>query len=212
MRAFMQGDGRPAILGAFREENMRKIGILAAALAFTSPAVAMGSGGGYGGGFSGGAGNSGSFDEYATAIRLIHHEKYGDAIPHLQSALTDKPHSADILNYLGYTERMVGNYNYSMAYYQQALKEDPDHKGAHEYLGELYLNLHDLPSAQAQLATLNQLCPSGCDEVVALTKSIATYQAAFPNGAPAATSDATPATPAQPAAPAQPATPAAPAP
>lgn len=195
---------------------MRNTGILAflAITALTAPALAMGSGGGYGGGMGGMGGSSGSFDEYATAIRLIHHEKYGDAIPHLQSALADKPHSADILNYLGYTERMVGNYRYSLAYYQKALTEDPDHKGAHEYLGELYLNLHDLPSAQAQLATLQKLCDGSCDEVDALTKSIATYQAAFPNGAPAATSDATPAAPAQPATTAdsaQPATPAAPA-
>jgi len=194
---------------------MHKTGILAALAiaAIAAPALAMGSGGGYGGGgFGGSGGGDASFDEYSTALRLIHHEKYGEAIPHLQSALADKPHSADILNYLGYTERMVGNYQYSMSYYQLALKEDPDHKGAHEYLGELYLNMKDLPSAQAQLAILQKLCDGDCDETDALTKSITAYEVANPppaTGAVLSNTD-TPQTPAAPADAAQPATPATP--
>jgi tetratricopeptide (TPR) repeat protein len=185
---------------------MRKSGILALAMmAFSAPALAMGSGGGYGS-FGGMGNNPTSSDEYSTALRLIHNEKYGDAIPHLQNALANKPHDADILNYLGFTERMIGNYNYSMAYYQQALKSDPDHKGAHEYLGELYLDLKDLPSAQGQLAILQKLCDGSCDEVDALTKSIAAYEAANSPPAAPATLTNTPQAPAEP--PAQPATPA----
>lgn len=196
-------------------------GILAvlAVTAFAAPALAMGSGGGYGGGFGGGNSKSGSFDEYSTALRLIHHDKFGEAISHLQSALADKPHSADILNYLGYTERMVGNYQYSLVYYQKALTEDPDHKGAHEYLGELYLDLKDLPNAQAQLVILQKLCDGSCDETDALTKSIAAYQVANATPATGATltntdtpqAPAAPATPADAAAPATPPAPATPA-
>lgn len=134
-----------------------------------------------------------SFDEYSTALRLINDQKYADAIPHLVRALADKPDNADILNYLGYTERMVGNYQISLDAYQRALHEDPDHKGAHEYLGELYLDLHDINSANAQLAELVRLCPDSCIERDTLTKAIAAYQAngATPNPA-AATAQATP--------------------
>ena len=57
----------------------------------------------------GSGGGSASFDDYSTALRLIHHEKYAEAIPHLEMALADKPHDADILNYLGYTHRMMGD-------------------------------------------------------------------------------------------------------
>jgi len=121
--------------------------------------------------------------EYSSAVRLISREQYADAIPHLQLALTENPHSADTLNYLGYTERMIGNYPISLIYYQQALHEDPDHKGVHEYMGELYLKMNDLASAQGQLAELTRLCPSGCDERDALTKAIAAY--APPTPAPA---------------------------
>lgn len=188
---------------------MRKSVLAALAMAaFSTPVFAMGSGGSYGG-FGGMGSNPAGFDEYSTALRLIHHEQYGDAIPHLQNALEQKPHDADILNYLGFTERMIGNYNYSMAYYQKALTEDPDHKGAHEYLGELYLDLKDLPNAQAQLAILQKLCDGDCDEVAALTKSIATYVAANPpptTGATVTNAD----TPQAPAAPTpQPTTPSA---
>ena len=185
---------------------MRKSGIVALAMAaFSAPAFAMGTGGGGYGGFGGSTGASPTgFDEYSTALRLIHHEQYGDAIPHLQNALAQKPHDADVLNYLGFTERMVGNYQASMAYYQRALTEDPDHKGAHEYLGELYLDLKDLPNAQGQLAILQKLCDGSCDEVDALTKSIATYVAANPPSAAPATSTNTD-TPQAPTVPAQPA-------
>ena len=167
-----------------------------AALAVTTPSFSMGGGGG-GGGYGGGGGMGGSatFDDYAVAVRLIKHEKYADAIPHLLTALGDRPHSADILNYLGYSNRMLGQYPQSLAYYQRALTYDPDHKGVHEYLGELYLQMNDPASAQKELATLATLCPSGCDERDTLTKAIAAY-----TPAPAAT--------AAPAAPAAPATPA----
>lgn len=168
--------------------------IIFAACVAASPLLAMGGMGGYGGGSMPSTVPMGThLDDYSMALRLIRHEKYDDAIPYLQRALVDRPHSADILNYLGFTNRMIGRYSTSMGFYQQALKEDPDHKGAHEYLGELYLNLHDLTSAQGQLAELTRLCPSGCDELDTLTKSIASYQAAN-TAAPAAASPA-PATP-----------------
>jgi len=167
--------------------------VLLAAGAAVSPLAASG---GYGGGMpSGGFGGGIQLDDYAQALRLIHHEKYADAIPHLERALAARPHSADILNYLGFTKRMVGDYPTSLAFYQKALQEDPDHKGAHEYLGELYLDMHDLVSAQGQLAELVRICPSDCDERNMLTKSIASYQAANPptaSPAPAAPTASTP--------------------
>jgi tetratricopeptide (TPR) repeat protein len=164
---------------------MRAILILAVAagLGSISPVFAMG-GGGMGGGMGmGGYGGSGmrnsiGGDDYATAVRLIHHEKYADAIPYLNRALQERPNSADVLNYLGYTHRMLGDYPRSLDFYQRALARDPDHKGVHEYLGELYLKMHQLASARAQLDELTRLCPSGCDEKDVLTKAITDYQVA----------------------------------
>jgi tetratricopeptide (TPR) repeat protein len=149
--------------------------------------MGMGGMGGYGGGMRGSAG----FDDYGTAVRLIHHEKYADAIPYLNRALQERPNNADVLNYLGYTHRMLGDYPGSLDYYQRALARDPDHKGAHEYLGELYLKMNRLADARAQLAELTRLCSDSCEEKDVLTKAIADYQlAAVAPSTPAATAAA----------------------
>lgn len=149
-----------------------------------SPLLAMG-GGGYGGGSMGTMSGPMQGDDYGMALRLIHQDRFAHAIPYLMRELRRRPHSADVLNYLGFTSRMVGNFQNSLIFYQHALQENPDHKGAHEYLGELYLNMHDLASAQGQLAELVRICPTDCDERDTLTKSIATYVAANPQPAPA---------------------------
>jgi len=166
-----------------------------------------GGGGGYGGGSAGGGISAVGREELQTAVHLIQTEDYADAIPHLKRALNVMQGNADILNLLGFTERMVGDYPDSLDYYQRALARNPDHKGAHEYLGELYLLMHQPDQARLQLAELDRLCPDGCAEKAALTQAIATYVAAVPAtpspAAPAAPPAATaPATPSS-AAPAQ---------
>jgi tetratricopeptide (TPR) repeat protein len=190
---------------------MRKIVMTAAAgaaLGFATACFAMGGMGGGGGGMGGyGGGNarSAGFDEYTTAVRLIHHEKYAEAVPYLNRALQEKPNNADVLNYLGYTHRMLGDYSGSLDFYQRALARDPDHKGAHEYLGELYLKMNQLASARSQLDELTRLCPDGCEEKDVLTKAITDYQLAA--ATPAAPASATaPAASAQPVASPQPTT------
>ncbi|HEX4294021.1 MAG TPA: tetratricopeptide repeat protein [Rhizomicrobium sp.] len=154
--------------------------------ALGTTALAMGGGGG-GGGYGGNMSMmpSASFDDYASAKRLIRHQEYASAIPHLMKALEQHPKDADILNYLGYTHRMVGvgeqadardkDFGLSLAFYQQALAIDPLHKGVHEYLGELFLQMNDLNAAHHEMNELVILCPDGCDERDALAKALAAY-------------------------------------
>lgn len=156
-----------------------------------APGIAMGGGGG------GGYGNFNStttptFDDYTVAKRLIKHEEYAKAIPHLMTALQKHPHDADILNYLGYTHRMVGvgeadatranDFKMSLDFYQAALSINPAHLGVHEYLGELFLQMNDLNAAHHEMNQLVVLCPDGCDERDALSKALAAY---VPPAAPA---------------------------
>lgn len=181
--------------------------VMAASAAFAMGGGGGGSMGGYGGG---GMRNMITQDNYSTAVRLIHHEKYSDALPYLDRALTEKPNNADVLNYLGYAHRMLGDYPASLDFYQRALARDPDHKGAHEYMGELFLKMHQLDQAKGQLAELTRLCPDDCDEKDVLTKAIGDYELAA-NAPPQPSSSPVSAAPAaapasQPAAPAQPAT------
>jgi len=171
-----------------QEDVMRKqlyLTVAAAAL-LASPVFAMGGGGG--GGYGGmNTMPTMTFDDYTTAKRLIKHQDYAKAIPHLEAALTKRPHDADVLNYLGYTHRMVGageadatrdnDFKMSLDYYQQALAIDPNHKGVHEYLGELYLQMGNLNAAHGEMNKLVILCPDGCDERDTLNKALAAYVA-----------------------------------
>jgi tetratricopeptide (TPR) repeat protein len=187
---------------------MRRVSLtVAALLALGGSALAMGGGGGGGYGGNMGMMPSASFDDYATATRLIKHQEYASAIPHLEAALRQHPKNADILNYLGYTHRMVGvsetdtardkDFQDSLAFYQAALAIDPVHKGVHEYLGELFLQMNNLNAAHHEMNELVILCPDGCDERDALAKALAAY---VPPAAPA-----TAAAPEAPTAPASPA-------
>jgi tetratricopeptide (TPR) repeat protein len=125
-------------------------------------------------------------DPYRTAIRLIHHEKYAEAIPYIDQAAVDKPLSASVLSYAGYTHSKVGQYGTALDYLHRALTSDPDNKPAHQYLGETNLAMHNVTAANAQLAELARLCPAGCDEKEALARAIADYQSRLANASPPA--------------------------
>lgn len=158
---------------------------VAAAACIASPVFAMGGGGGGYGNFNNLPQSTQTYDDYTTALRLIKHEDYSRAIPHLEAALRKRPHDADVLNYLGYTHRMVGvgetdatrdtDFKVSLDYYQQALAINPSHRGVHEYLGELYLQMNNLNAAHHEMNELVILCPDGCDERDTLSKSLAAY-------------------------------------
>jgi hypothetical protein len=62
-------------------------------------------------------------------------------------------------------------------HYNEALRIDPKHKGANEYLGEAYLMVGNLPKAKEQLATLDKICFLPCKEYSELKTSIAAYEA-----------------------------------
>ena len=55
----------------------------------------------------------------------------------------------------------------------KALDFDAEHKGAHEYLGELYVETGQMPKAREHLAVLEKLCPQGCEEREDLAKAVA---------------------------------------
>jgi tetratricopeptide (TPR) repeat protein len=115
--------------------------------------------------------------DFEKAEYLIKGEQYEEAIPILQNVVADNPRDADAWNYLGYCTRKLGRKEESLGYYQKALAINPKHKGAHEYLGELYLMMGDLPKAEQQLAILQGLCPSGCEELEDLEADIAAFKA-----------------------------------
>ena len=65
--------------------------------------------------------------------------------------------------------------NLVFKHYTEALRIDPKHRGAHEYIGEAYLMVKDVARAKEHLAKLDTLCTFGCDEYSDLKKAIAAY-------------------------------------
>lgn len=110
--------------------------------------------------------------------------KAGDAaaaLPRLQSALRRFPDAAELHNELGFVHRTLRSMDKAFEHYKRALAIDPRHRGAHEYIGEAYLMVGDVASAEKHLAALRSICLLPCDEQRELEKAIATHRAAAPS-------------------------------
>ena len=109
-----------------------------------------------------------------TSVRAkIKAKDYAGALAELRG-LAEDYQQADVYNLLGFTLRKTGDFTTALTYYNKALELKPDHKAAREYLGELYVETGDMDKAKAQLASLQKLCPAGCDELSDLQKAIDT--------------------------------------
>ena len=75
---------------------------------------------------------------------------------HLTKAVQEEPKNSDAHNMLGYSYRKVGTFDKSMEHYQPALKLDSNNRSAHEYLGELYLDMNQPDNAEKQLAVFEK--------------------------------------------------------
>ena len=143
--------------------------LAAAALTFTSgSALAVGGGGS--------SERSRVDPNYTTAVEKIEAGDYEAAIPLLLSVAEKDPDNADAYNYLGYTNRKLQRYSVALEYYQRALSIDSRHRGAHEYIGELYLETGNLEKAEEHLAALDRICFFGCDEYDLLKERVEAYR------------------------------------
>ncbi len=116
-------------------------------------------------------------DLYKQAEELIDDEDYAEAIPLLQQSIQEKGEYADALNLLGFSNRKLGDMSKAMTYYTKALNLEPNHLGANEYMGELYLEMNELPKAEERLAVLKGAC-GNCEEFEELDGQIRDYKKA----------------------------------
>ncbi|MFT5504951.1 MAG: Tfp pilus assembly protein PilF [Gammaproteobacteria bacterium] len=121
------------------------------------------------------SGNYSSDVDLTVAMQYIDEGDFGSAINELHDELDSDPDNPDILSLLGFSYRNIGSYVDAMEFYEWALKSEPEHKGANEYLGELYLQINQLDNARKQLAILNDLCFLNCDEYNKLKSAIEEY-------------------------------------
>ena len=151
-----------------------RIAALLAAVLAAAPVPALAFGGGNDSS-SGEEATSPGAEELARAQKKVKAEKYADASPLLEKSLKKNPKNADALNYLGYSHRKLGHTEQALDYYQQALAIDPKHRGANEYLGELYLELKQLDKAEERLKVLSTAC-NACEEYVELKEKVEAFK------------------------------------
>jgi Flp pilus assembly protein TadD len=109
-----------------------------------------------------------------TAVRAkIKAEDFKGAVADLNGLVDKGVQHADVYNLLGFSLRKSGDTKTAQTFYKKALEFDPDHKGALEYQGELFVQIGDLDKARDNEAKLAKLCPKGCEQLDDLKKAIA---------------------------------------
>jgi tetratricopeptide (TPR) repeat protein len=98
-------------------------------------------------------------------------KNYQAALAQLKVIAANSSHP-DVYSLLGFALRKTGDRPQAMTYYRKALEADPNHKGALEYQGELFVELGQLDQAKQNLAKLNRLCWFGCEEADDLKEAI----------------------------------------
>ena len=100
-----------------------------------------------------------------------------------QRVISDEPGNADAHNLLAYAYRKQERPDLTRAFehYKTALQLNPQHKGAHEYIGEAYLMDRKPELAEQHLAALERICGNRqCEEYVDLAQALAAYRKANP--------------------------------
>jgi len=121
---------------------------------------------------SGGAGS-----DYTQGKKAVEAKDWASAIHFLSRAEVQDDRNPDLENLLGYAYRNIGRFDEAFRHYRVALRLNPRHRGAHEYIGEAYLMVNNLPKAEEHLAALKRICLIACEEYEDLEKAIAAYRA-----------------------------------
>lgn len=94
--------------------------------------------------------------QYENAIRVLY--------------LAHDQNDPRVLNYLGYSNRKLGNMDKALTYYHAAVAANPDFSLVREYLGEAYIQLGQLEKAREQLTQIERICGTqNCREYAMLT-------------------------------------------
>ena len=115
--------------------------------------------------------------DYAAGKAAIGKKNWSEAVKRLRIAEKRHPDEADLHNYLGYAHRNLRQMDLAFKHYKRAIELSPRHRGAHEYIGEAYLLVNDLPNAEKHLAALREICLLHCEELGDLEKAVAAYKA-----------------------------------
>jgi len=121
---------------------------------------------------SGGTSNSAHDAAYDAGVKAIERQNWAEAIRQLKTSIARDRSDADAHNWLGYAYRNTGDLDHAFAEYEEALRLNPQHIGAHEYVGEAYVMAKNIPKAREPLAALEKLCGRNCPEYRELDEAI----------------------------------------
>ncbi len=87
------------------------------------------------------------------------HKAYERALKDFNRATEKMPTMHEAWNYVGYTQRHLGQYDSSLAAYAKALELKPNYPEALEYRGEAFLGLNALEDAKQTYLALSRTSP-----------------------------------------------------
>ena len=122
-------------------------------------------------------------DHYGDTRLAIREARWAQALDALQRLVREMPQTAQDAEYhnlMGYALRRQSpaNVERSIEHYLTALRLDPSHVQAREYLGEAYLMQGREDLAREQLRAIEDLCRSRtCEEWVDLNRAIEAHRA-----------------------------------
>jgi tetratricopeptide (TPR) repeat protein len=126
--------------------------------------------------------------DYAAGLAAFRNDDWQGVIDRMTRVLARRPWDDDAHNLTGYAYRKLGDYRRALEHYEKALDLNPHHRGALEYLGELYLETNCRARADEVLARLEAACQrvvadttrddwkSGCEEWQDLSAVLAAYR------------------------------------
>ena len=110
-------------------------------------------------------------DGYRAAYATIYQRNdYAAAIDQLKALGRD--YIADVANLIGYSWRKLGDYKLSQAWYERALKSDPNHVRTWQYYGLWQVEQGNRESAQYHLTRIAAICGMDCDEYKSLAAAL----------------------------------------
>ena len=100
------------------------------------------------------------------------------AVSLMKDAVTKNPQNADYHNLYAYSMRKGAGADMNLVFkhYGEALRIDPRHRGAHEYIGEAYLMVGNVGKAKEHLGQLDKICFFGCSEFTELKSAISDFE------------------------------------
>jgi tetratricopeptide (TPR) repeat protein len=108
---------------------------------------------------------------YRAAYATIYDRNdYADAIDQLK-ALGHDDHP-NVANLIGYSYRKLGDYKLAQAWYERALKADPNHVLTWQYYGLWQIEQGNRDSAQYHLSRIAAICGTDCAEYRSLASAL----------------------------------------